>query len=235
MFEFEFFVGIAGGVGIALIVWSLTELARITADHSGWHFNEKDELTKTAGGERIAFTIEDAAAAMQDLGWLIPGAVSWGSMPHDNDSRAAAVIATLDQHGRHNDVNLRSRQPLPWCRSRTVSTPSPSSGSTSAARTDVSVRGPEGSDGSQALGGGPCLHEDGIEAFGHDLDRPGAPGPAGGVLAPADGEPRPLVAVWVGDLAVDPTSAGCGCAGHRPIAQRRSPRGGGGTVVMRRG
>jgi len=78
MFEFEFFVGIAGGVGIALIVWSLTELARITADHSGWHFNEKDELTKTAGGERIAFTIEDAAAAMQDLGWLIPGAVSCG-------------------------------------------------------------------------------------------------------------------------------------------------------------
>lgn len=93
MFEFEFFAGIAGGVGIALIVWwvvdrqraqnrphddaatatrdkagndkalfdewnprvqaahyteararSLTELARITADHSGWHFNEKDEL-----------------------------------------------------------------------------------------------------------------------------------------------------------------------------------------------
>lgn len=140
MFEFEFFAGIAGGVGIALIVWwvvdrqraqnrphddaatatrdkagndkalfdewnprvqaahyteararSLTELARITADHSGWHFNEMDELTKTAGGERIAFTIEDAADTMQDLGWLIPGAVSWGSMPHDNDSRAAAV------------------------------------------------------------------------------------------------------------------------------------------------
>ena len=61
---------------------SATELARLVARHSEWAWAEEDALVDDLG-DLLAYTIEDAAEAMQDLGWLAPGGagVIWARMP----------------------------------------------------------------------------------------------------------------------------------------------------------
>lgn len=87
---------------------SSTELARLIAHHSQWHWSEDDELLDETG-QRVAHTIEDAAEAMQELGWFAPGGtgVIWSRLPegHVRRARALAVVSRLDERGRHQHVN----------------------------------------------------------------------------------------------------------------------------------
>lgn len=62
-------------------------------------------------GTLIAFTIEDAAAAMADLNWLVPGGggVLWSGMPgaERRGARAAELRRGLDSSGKHPGVHGR--------------------------------------------------------------------------------------------------------------------------------
>lgn len=87
---------------------SATELARLIARHSEWAWAEDDALVDDLGG-LLAYTIEDAAEAMQDLGWLAPGGAGaiWSRMPaaHVQGARAEELRSRLDAAGRHPHVN----------------------------------------------------------------------------------------------------------------------------------
>lgn len=87
---------------------SATELARLVAQHSEWAWAEEDALVGDLG-DLLAYTIEDAAEAMQDLGWLAPGGagVIWARMPaaHVRGARAEELRSRLDEAGRHPHVN----------------------------------------------------------------------------------------------------------------------------------
>ncbi len=78
---------------------SSTETARIVAHHHGWRFNGDDAVTEDRG-PLIAWTIEDAAAAMEALGWISLSGVHWGEIPNDSESVAAAVRSLVDEGGR---------------------------------------------------------------------------------------------------------------------------------------
>lgn len=81
-----------------------TENARTVANHYGWRFNADDELTEDHG-PRIAYTIEDAAAAMVELGWISRYRVNW---PGHNDGRDAAheIRERLDENGTHHSRSV---------------------------------------------------------------------------------------------------------------------------------
>ena len=87
---------------------SATELARLVAQHSEWAWAEDDALVDDLGG-LLAYTIEDAAEAMQDLGWFAPGGagVIWARMPaaHVQGARAEELRSRLDEAGRHPHIN----------------------------------------------------------------------------------------------------------------------------------
>lgn len=87
---------------------SPTELARIVARDSGWQWGPDDTLLDD-GGQLVAFTIEDAAVAMQELGWFAPEAagLAWGAIPHlfAGAERTDAIRQHLDTAGRHPSVN----------------------------------------------------------------------------------------------------------------------------------
>lgn len=80
---------------------SRTELARIVAKGARWQFHGDDALLDEHG-ELIAWTIEDAAEAMHDLGWF-PGTtdVNWTLIPgrapgdHDDPLPAADQVRCL--------------------------------------------------------------------------------------------------------------------------------------------
>lgn len=78
---------------------SPTEAARIMAHHHGWRFNGDDAVTEDRG-PLIAWTIEDAAAAMDALRWISLAGVNWGVIPHDSGATAAKVRTLLDADGR---------------------------------------------------------------------------------------------------------------------------------------
>ena len=97
-----------------------TESARTLCHRMGWRFNSKDEVTED-GGSVIAATIEDAAAAMVDLGWVMRGGAggwltNYAPIPHsptggwDTSASALAVRARLDSHGRHEGWRSESRR-----------------------------------------------------------------------------------------------------------------------------
>ena len=87
---------------------SATELARLVAQHSEWAWAEDDALVDDLGG-LLAYTIEDVAEAMQDLGWFAPGGagVIWARMPaaHVRGARAEDLRGRLDKAGRHPHIN----------------------------------------------------------------------------------------------------------------------------------
>ena len=87
---------------------STTELARLVAQHSGWAWTEDDALVDDLVG-LLAYTIEDVAEAMQDLGWFAPGGagVIWARMPaaHVRGARAEDLRGRLDEAGRHPHIN----------------------------------------------------------------------------------------------------------------------------------
>jgi protein-disulfide isomerase-like protein with CxxC motif len=87
---------------------SPTELARIVARDAGWGWDGDDQLVDE-DGELVAYTIEDSAAAMHDLGWFAPAGagLAWSDIPHAylRGARAAALAERLDAGGRHPQVN----------------------------------------------------------------------------------------------------------------------------------
>lgn len=86
---------------------SKTELARMVAKHSDWFFDVDDRLTELPGSKVIAYTIEDAAAAMLELGWILANGkgVAYSDMPSDTHQRAVDLRAALDRDGRAAGVN----------------------------------------------------------------------------------------------------------------------------------
>ena len=82
---------------------SITELARIVAHDREWAFDGDDQILDQSG-RVIAWTIEDAAAAMNDLGWFAGNrGLVWDRIPA-SPAAAASVRERLD-HGKHPDVN----------------------------------------------------------------------------------------------------------------------------------
>lgn len=71
-----------------------TELAR----HHGWRFNGEDALTENRGPV-IAWTIEDAAFAMESLGWIPIQGIRWGRSEQDRGCRCRPA-ALFDANGR---------------------------------------------------------------------------------------------------------------------------------------
>lgn len=53
-----------------------------------------------AGHQRIAFTIEDAAAAMVELGWIVNSHSNWREIPTDGPQAAAKLRALMDSEGK---------------------------------------------------------------------------------------------------------------------------------------
>jgi len=82
---------------------SPTELARILARDAGWGWDGDDQLVDE-DGELVAYTIEDAAAAMHDLGWFAPAGagLAWSEIPHayPRGARAAAPAERLVAGGQ---------------------------------------------------------------------------------------------------------------------------------------
>jgi hypothetical protein len=82
---------------------SATELARVVGEHHGWFLTEHAHELVDADYRLIAYTLEDAAVAMGELGWLAPeGWVSWSAIPHETSAPAAAeaLRSLLDGHGK---------------------------------------------------------------------------------------------------------------------------------------
>jgi len=79
---------------------SPTELLRAIAQHSGWCVDENDQLVDGTGN-LIASSIEDAAAAADQLRWYVSDpdgvetGVYWSEIPNEADARAAAIRAQL--------------------------------------------------------------------------------------------------------------------------------------------
>ncbi len=79
---------------------STTELMRAIAQHSGWRFDAADQLVDAAGAV-IATSIEDAAAAADQLRWYVsdPDGVEttiyWAELPVDLGDRAEAIRQIL--------------------------------------------------------------------------------------------------------------------------------------------
>jgi hypothetical protein len=71
---------------------SSTELARIVASGLNWTMDDHDQIVDTSGDE-IAYTIEDTAAAMAELGWFVDNGagIHWSQVPDDSAAAAAAV------------------------------------------------------------------------------------------------------------------------------------------------
>ena len=69
---------------------SWTELARIVAAKKGWMFDGNAVVEDD--GAVVAASIEDLAAALQDLQWITDGHVFWNSIP--TAPAAAARIRT---------------------------------------------------------------------------------------------------------------------------------------------
>lgn len=82
---------------------SNTELARVVAAHRGWSFDETDQLCD-AGGAVIAWTLEDAAEAMVELGWIVEVQhVVWTAIPRDGVD-AAHVLRGMMTPGQMGPV-----------------------------------------------------------------------------------------------------------------------------------
>lgn len=79
---------------------SPTEIMRAIAQQSGWAFNDAEQLVDAAGAS-IATSIEDAAAAADQLRWYVsdPDGVEtiiyWAEIPSDLGDRAAAIRRLL--------------------------------------------------------------------------------------------------------------------------------------------
>lgn len=67
-----------------------------------WTIDGDDQILDQSG-RVIAWTIEDAAAAMSDLGWFTRNGPWWDRIPA-SPAAAASVRERLD-HGKHPDVN----------------------------------------------------------------------------------------------------------------------------------
>lgn len=100
-----------------------TENARVLCHGLGWRFNADDAVCEN-GGDLVAATIEDVAAAMVELSWIIPGGSGGWVTDHnpiptftsgagwDSESGATRVRAVLDSDGRHQAWRNKARTPL---------------------------------------------------------------------------------------------------------------------------
>lgn len=77
---------------------SRVEIARIIGAHSEWRLNQLGELV--FDGDNVAESIEQAAAAMDELGWICEGSranrfPAWELMPQRGSARADALRRAL--------------------------------------------------------------------------------------------------------------------------------------------